>query len=156
GILLPFGSPRSHFTAPNRHLFTPQGRWLQFDGANPLDSWEILSVMAEGRARGIHRADIHGCLYAYVYRQLHDFAARLARFRISFKLFNTDALALAAQLRSARLAPYGLAPAHRFARVDVSNIFDIEYVGLERVVAEWGPLLAHTRHATLVGYLLNW
>lgn len=42
GLVLPFGAPTGAFDMPNRFLFTPDGKWLQSDGANPLDSWEYV------------------------------------------------------------------------------------------------------------------
>ena len=40
GIVLPFGAPNAHFNRPNLSLFSPDGKWLQTDHADPLESWE--------------------------------------------------------------------------------------------------------------------
>ena len=40
GIVLPFGAYNAHFNFPNRSLFTPTGRWLQTDYADPLEGWQ--------------------------------------------------------------------------------------------------------------------
>jgi hypothetical protein len=40
GLVYPFGAANYHFNTPNRFLFEPNGRWIQSDHANPLESWE--------------------------------------------------------------------------------------------------------------------
>jgi hypothetical protein len=40
GIVLPFGAINAHFNTPNRSLFSPTGKWLQTDYADPLAGWE--------------------------------------------------------------------------------------------------------------------
>jgi len=40
GIVLPFGAPNAHFNRPNLSLFSPDGKWLQTDYADPLEGWE--------------------------------------------------------------------------------------------------------------------
>ena len=40
GIVLPFGAINAHFNFPNQSLFTPTGRWLQTDYADPLGGWQ--------------------------------------------------------------------------------------------------------------------
>jgi hypothetical protein len=40
GIVLPFGAINAHFNRPNPSLFSPQGKWLQTDYADPLEGWE--------------------------------------------------------------------------------------------------------------------
>jgi len=45
GIVLPFGAPNSHFNVPNPSLFSPEGKWLQTDYADPLMGW-VLSPQA--------------------------------------------------------------------------------------------------------------
>ena len=61
GIVLPFGAPNAHFNVPNPSLFSPEGKWLQTDYADPLMGWElsphpfsqrsILTVSQPGRGR---------------------------------------------------------------------------------------------------------
>jgi len=38
----------------------------------------------------------------------------------------------------------------------VSNILDANYVGIHGVLTLWGPLLADTRSAAIIGYFMNW
>ncbi|KDQ51336.1 hypothetical protein JAAARDRAFT_211116 [Jaapia argillacea MUCL 33604] len=66
GLLLPFGALNSQFNTPNNSLFSPDGRWLQDDLADPLDSWDIEAVIKAGLAHGAQRADIYGCLYFFL------------------------------------------------------------------------------------------
>ena len=40
GIVLPFGAVNAHFNTPNLSLFSPHGKWLQTDYADPLTGWE--------------------------------------------------------------------------------------------------------------------
>jgi hypothetical protein len=42
GLVLPFGALNAHFNFPNRFLFSPSGKWLQTDHADPLGSWEYV------------------------------------------------------------------------------------------------------------------
>ena len=43
GIVLPFGAKNAHFNCPNLSLFSPKGKWLQTDYADPLEGWEYVS-----------------------------------------------------------------------------------------------------------------
>lgn len=44
GIVLPFGAMNAHFNCPNLSLFSPDGKWLQTDYADPLEGWESVLV----------------------------------------------------------------------------------------------------------------
>lgn len=44
----------------------------------------------------------------------------------------------------------------RFDRIQVSNILDDNYVGIEGVLNKWAPLLKNSRTAAIVGYFMNW
>jgi hypothetical protein len=44
----------------------------------------------------------------------------------------------------------------RFDRIQVSNILDANYVGIEGILSEWAPLLKNSRTAVIVGYFMNW
>ncbi|KAI0046116.1 hypothetical protein FA95DRAFT_1494462, partial [Auriscalpium vulgare] len=156
GVLLPFGASSFDFNYPNRFLFSPEGQWLMGDTANPLDSWNLSAVVDEGKARGATRADLYGCLHFHVSRQLREFATRLSRFRVDVKVFVADARNLAQDLRAGKLAKHGLPASITFDRIDVSNILDREYVGLEQVCRDWSRMLKNTPHATLLGYFMNW
>jgi len=54
------------------------------------------------------------------------------------------------------LSSFGIPASVRFDRVDVSNILDVNYVGINDVLTHWGPFLKDSRTAALVGYFMNW
>ncbi|KDQ11252.1 hypothetical protein BOTBODRAFT_57568 [Botryobasidium botryosum FD-172 SS1] len=156
GLVLPFGARNDHFSHPNQLLFSSECEWLQDDLANPLESWDIPSVVAAGKAYGALRADIYGCLYFYLSDQLRSFAERVGRFQINFQLFCQDASVLSDGIRSGAHAQHGVPATRLYDRIDVSNILDAEYLGIPRVLADWSPLLRKSETATVVGYCMNW
>ncbi|GJE94087.1 DUF4470 domain-containing protein [Phanerochaete sordida] len=157
GLVLPFGAHKAHFKNPNRFLFSPNGVWLQSDGVNPLDSWDIEEVVASGMAHGATRDDLYGCLYYHVAGQLQKFASRLARMRISFNITNLDALELAKSMWRNDLADIGIPAKIRFDRIDVSNLFDEDYLGVARVLDAWGGFIRRgTGGGVIVGHMINW
>ncbi|KDQ51326.1 hypothetical protein JAAARDRAFT_185086 [Jaapia argillacea MUCL 33604] len=156
GLLLPFGALNSQFNTPNNFLFSPGGRWLQDDLADPLESWDIEAVIKAGLAHGAQRADIYGCLYFFLSDTLRSFARRLRQFRVSFHVFNQDAGELSSDIRADKLSAFGVPKTIRFDRVDVSNILDVEYAGVRGVLTDWGTLLRANKTATIVGYFMNW
>jgi hypothetical protein len=116
--------------------------------------YSIEDIVAAGKTHGAQQADLYGCLYFYLSDQLQSFANRLKKFHISFHAFDRDALALAKDLRSGAL---GLPATTHFDRIDVSNIFDSQYVGIYSVLTNWAPLLSKTnRFATLLGCFMKW
>ncbi|OJA14610.1 hypothetical protein AZE42_07966 [Rhizopogon vesiculosus] len=130
GIVLPFGAMNAHFNAPNTSLFSFDGKWLQTDYADPLEGWDIGPILEAGRAHGAQPEDIYG--------------------------LTTEAIHLSSVIREGVLSPLGIPASIRFDRIEVSNILDINYVGIEDVLTHWGPLLKDSRTAALVGYFMNW
>lgn len=59
-------------------------------------------------------------------------------------------------IRGNLLSGYGILPSSRFDRIEVSNILDVNYVGIRGVLTNWGPLLQESPAATIVGYFMNW
>ncbi|KAL6308530.1 hypothetical protein BKA93DRAFT_762976 [Sparassis latifolia] len=156
GIVLPFGAINAHFNAPNLSLFSPDGRWLQTDYADPLESWDTDVVMQEGKAHGAQQEDIYGCLYFFLSDQLRLFVRRLRQFRVSFLTFNVDASALAEGILEGKLSPAGIPASMCFDRIDVSNIMDANYVGIQTVLTKWSTLLKKGDSAAIIGYFMNW
>ncbi|TCD70997.1 hypothetical protein EIP91_000495 [Steccherinum ochraceum] len=156
GLVLPFGASSHLYNMPNRLLFSLDGRWLQDDSVTPLQSWNLPDVVAGGRKHGASRADLFGCLYFYLRDQLQSFAQRIKKFNITFHVSDFDASALAPKLSSGYFQDMGIPPSVRFDRVDVSNIVDVEYIGIPKVLDTWGPLLSSSPSATLVAYFMNW
>ncbi|KAF8151754.1 hypothetical protein B0H34DRAFT_801437 [Crassisporium funariophilum] len=156
GILLPFGAMNSHFNVPNNSLFSPKVKWLQKDFADPLQSWDLVTVMNAGKRHGALPEDIYGCLYFYITEQLREFSKRLRQFKISFTVFPLDARDLSRAIREDAFSQYGIPASIRFDRIEVSNILDANYVGISDVLTQWGPFLAGNSSAAIVGYFMNW
>ncbi|KIJ61530.1 hypothetical protein HYDPIDRAFT_31140 [Hydnomerulius pinastri MD-312] len=156
GIVLPFGATRTHFTAPNVSLFSPFGKWLQNDEADPLASWDPDNVIKSGQAHGANPEDIYGCLYFYLSDQLRTFARHIRDLNISFHVFSTDPRVLAKEISTGTYSMYGLSPSMRFNRIDVSNTLDAGHIGNQDVLRLWAPLLAEGNDAAIVGSFKNW
>ncbi|OAX32095.1 hypothetical protein K503DRAFT_20610 [Rhizopogon vinicolor AM-OR11-026] len=156
GIVLPFGAMNVHFNTPNTSLFSFDGKWLQTDYTDPLEGWDIGPILEAGRAHGAQPEDIYGCLYFFLSDQLRTFARRLREFRISFHVVTTEAIHLSSIIREGVLSPLGIPASIRFDRIEVSNILDVNYVGIGDVLTHWGPLLKTSPTAALVGYFMNW
>ncbi|KAK7040336.1 hypothetical protein VNI00_009804 [Paramarasmius palmivorus] len=148
GLLMPFGAPNAHLNRPNPSLITPSGHLWLYDSANPLDGWDIDRVLKSGKDHGTTEEDIMGCLYFHVKDQLTTFLQRMRKFRVSFSMYDQDAVTLAENL-----------PSHlrQFDRIEVSNIMDREYAGIVPTLSAWGPMLNHERDdSTLIGSFINW
>ncbi|KAJ8587573.1 hypothetical protein M405DRAFT_863636 [Rhizopogon salebrosus TDB-379] len=156
GIVLPFGAVNAHFNAPNGSLFSPEGKWLQTDYADPLEGWDISQILKAGKAHGAQPEDIYGCLYFFLSDQLRTFARRLREFHISFRVVSIEASHLSCIIREGVLSSFGIPASVCFDRIEVSNILDVNYLGTQVVLTHWGPLLKDTRTAALVGYFMNW
>lgn len=63
---------------------------------------------------------------------------------------------LAQGIKDGTLSDHGIPASVRFDRIEVSNILDVNYVGIEGVLNEWAPLLKNSRTAVIVGYFMNW
>ncbi|TFK46609.1 hypothetical protein OE88DRAFT_1667211 [Heliocybe sulcata] len=156
GVVLPFGSAHRHFNCANLSLFSAEGEWLQDDNTTPLHGWELKSVLEAGKRHGAQRADLYGCLYFFLTDELRTFARRLRRFKVNFHVYNDDVRDLSDNLKAGALARSGIPASVHFDRIDVSNIMDVEYVGIQRVLEDWSPLLRQNKTATLTGYFMNW
>lgn len=110
-----------------------------------------------GKAHGVQSADLYGCLYFYLTKQLRSFAERIKKFRILFRMFDQDARELAKNIRTGVYEAQGLMKSMAFDRIDVSNIIDLEYVGVANVLTDWTPFLSKTnKFSTILGYSMNW
>jgi hypothetical protein len=117
--------------------------------------FSIDEVLEAGKQHGATRGDLFGCLYFYLQDQLRAFAERLSRFDISFHIFCADACRLAKDIRSGTLSE-AIPPSISFDRVEVSNTFDSEYIGVTKLLADWAPLLKRVDDAAIVGSFMNW
>jgi hypothetical protein len=67
-----------------------------------------------------------------------------------------DAYDLGRKFRDGSLSADGIPSSIRFDRIEVSNIIDVNYVGLNNVLTSWSPLLCNNRTAAILGYFMNW
>src|SRR5882757_7589371 len=88
--------------------------------------------------------------------QLRLFAERLKKWPVSFKVFNTDASLLAKTIGDNDLLAFGIPASIQFDRIEVSNILDINYAGIDNVLTNWAPFLSKSVHAAIMGYFMNW
>ncbi|KIM35241.1 hypothetical protein M413DRAFT_431291 [Hebeloma cylindrosporum] len=132
------------------------GIWLQTDYADPLEGWDVTAILKAGKAHGAQSEDIYGCLYFFLSEQLRAFAQRIREFKLSFSLFTSDARRLPEIIHKGLTSGYGVARSVRFDRIEVSNILDANYVGIQDVLLNWSPLLARTPTAVIMGCFMNW
>ncbi|KAJ7582114.1 hypothetical protein C8J56DRAFT_1168157 [Mycena floridula] len=148
GILLPFSAPTPHMNHPNPWMFSEDNRLFFNDSSCPLQGWDVPTVLEAGAKYGTTKEDLMGCLFFFVKEQLVEFASRLQRFKITISLFDQDIRAL-----SNNIAP----TTFKFDRIEVSNVIDKSYVGMARVLADWGPFLNPSNdYAAIIGLLMNW
>ncbi|GIK06628.1 hypothetical protein Aspvir_002278 [Aspergillus viridinutans] len=115
GLLLPFGSSRNEFREPNRTFFHTANTWPMKDNADPLHGWSLDEVSAT--TTGPATADIYGKLYFYIRGMLRSFLGRLRSLKLSFELFQLDAVSLPDHLENnsfsrIELPPKGMPTSH--------------------------------------------
>ncbi|KAJ6568386.1 hypothetical protein DFH09DRAFT_918084 [Mycena vulgaris] len=137
GILAPFALNTVNFTEPNRRfLFSPQGKWLVPEDANPLFGWDVTGVKDSGMKHGASPEDILGCLFFHVKDELREFAKRVKELRIDIHVTSFDAGILSKGITIGALPAFEDAS---FDRILTSNLVDT--VGLRTCLSDWGPLL---------------
>ncbi|ESK84859.1 hypothetical protein Moror_14953 [Moniliophthora roreri MCA 2997] len=148
GLLLPFSAANADFNIANPSLITPGGQLWMNDCASPLEGWEVPDVLRSGQSHGTTEEDIMGCLFFHVKDQLVEFAKRLRKFHMSITMYDQDAATLPESLPSSlRL----------FDRIEVSNVMDKQYLGIDKVLATWGPLLNRNRAGSaIISSFINW
>ena len=136
-----------------RTLFDAEtSEWLQHDSADPIDSWPIEAVQSSGSNHGIPKEDWYGRLYFYVRDKLEHFCQKIASgkmFRLHFYCMNAIELPLYLSQSAEKIA---------FDRVEVANIVDVPYLGLDITLQTLGPLLrtaTENPHATLIALFMN-
>ncbi|KAK0308345.1 hypothetical protein LTR01_004972 [Friedmanniomyces endolithicus] len=163
GILLPFGESTEAFKIPNpsitpalswfarfaadsvRRTFYQTAAWPMMDSADPLDGWDWREVLKT--SSGLATNDLYGKLVVYLRRLFFDFHNVLQSHVLTFSLFNTNAGSL----------PHHL-PKNNFARIEVSNIVDRAYLGIEKTLGLLGPLLqppSVNPHAAMLTLFMN-
>lgn len=138
---------------PCRTLFDADtSEWLQQDSADPINSWPIEAVQSSGMSHGIPKKDQYGRLYFYIRDKLERFCQRTASAKkLLFHLYCMNAVDLPVHLNSNL-------ESMKFDRVEVANIVDVGYLGLQKTLQTCGCLLktsAENPHATLIALFMN-
>lgn len=135
-----------------RLLFSAEGHWLTQDSASPLFGWDMTAVRASGKRHGVPDSDICGCLFFHVKDEFLRFATRVKDGNINIFVTPFDACGISQTIPLGLFLPFH---ANCFDRIETSNMAD--YIGVERVLRDWGPLLKKTnKYATLLVYFMNW
>ena len=136
-----------------RTLFDVEtSEWLQQDSADPIDSWPIEAVQSSGSNHSIPKEDWYGRLYFYIRDKLEHFCQRIAcgkMFRLHFYCMNAIDVPFYVNKGVEKVT---------FDRVEVANIVDMPYLGLDQTLQTLGPLLrmtAENPHATLIALFMN-
>ncbi len=139
-------------TIVDRTLFDNEGKWQLHDSCDPLSGWRLEEVVSSGAQFGAPKSDIYGAFYYHLLSKLEGFCQRLSNMDITFQLLEYNASDLPHYLktlpRKQRL----------FDRIEVSNIVDRGYLGLERTLTTLSPWLKPADvnpHATLLALFLN-
>ena len=120
---------------------------MQKDSADPLEGWKVSDVLHRGNEGGFPANDLYGALACHVEKILRDFCQQVTKVDLSIQLYQLDARELAKFLDD-----------FDFDRVDVSNMTDRGWLGVETVLESFGPLLKRKNdnpHATITGLFLN-
>ena len=137
----------------HRSLFDAEtSEWLQQDSADAIDSWPIEAVQSSASNHGVPKEDWYGRLYFYIRDKLEQFCRKTASgkmFRLHLYCMNAAELPFYVSKNVEKIA---------FDRVEVANIVDIPYLGLDKTLQILGPLLrteAENPHATLIALFMN-
>ncbi|KAI0904588.1 hypothetical protein F4823DRAFT_628512 [Ustulina deusta] len=145
GLLLPFGQPREEFTTPNPTMFHFGREWPMMDSADPTSAWSMKSFLEFDI--GPAKNDVYGKLYHYLKHLFANFHRRLRSSPVAFTLLHVDAQRLPMSLTE-----------KGFDRIDVGNISDEGYLGINMTLKTFAPLLQPVSinpHATLITLFLN-
>ncbi|KAF6236092.1 hypothetical protein HO173_005720 [Letharia columbiana] len=152
GMLLPFGSCSDGYTSSNPTLFdNDSGAWLLKDSADPLAGWALKDILASGVRRGGPKEDIYGHLHFHIRDLLENFCQKTTLMKIHMDMYCVNATELPSLLDD-RLKESA------FDRIEISNIADANYIGLEKSLSTFGPLLKNRKqssHATLITLFMN-
>ncbi|KAF5385773.1 hypothetical protein D9615_002203 [Tricholomella constricta] len=136
GILAPFSLDTRSFNQPNRLMYTANGDWLGHSSANPLRGWIVSDVLASGKKHEVDSADIIGCLFFHVKRELMEFARRMKEFHVDIHLTQFDPQVLSKGISIGALPAFTEAC---FDRIEAADLPDRSDIG--ESLANWAPLL---------------
>ncbi|CAL1711964.1 unnamed protein product [Somion occarium] len=161
GVVLPFGSSTSTFSAINPFLFATADAndevWVQNDAVSPLEAWKP-TVVTVGQDYGCKREDIYGCLYFYLLDQLRTLATRLRSFNVQMHFYDRDGMKLCKDIQSGALADLGVPSDLHFDRIDLSTILDtVDNDRRQELITTWGGLIKDSdQRATMLGWTRFW
>jgi hypothetical protein len=136
----------ANLNCPNNYLFHPELGWVLNQESNPLNGWPRKKVLASN-PYNVPENDLYGRLYFYIVDRMKAFVKLVQSKRIFFKVTSENAVDLMKQMSGKA----------KFDRIDVSNISDSNYVGLNAILALSRPLMKEANpHATLITTLMNW
>ena len=151
-VSLSLGPIALMITFVDRTLFDCQGNWQLHDSCDPLNGWSWEENLDCGAQLAAPKSDIYGALYYHILSKLGRFCQRLSSMHITFQLLEYNAVDLPHFLET-------LPKEHRlFDRIEVSNIVDRGYLGLERtltILVPWLKPADINPHATLLALFLN-
>jgi hypothetical protein len=148
GLLLPFGALNAHLNVANRLIMDPDFGWTMTDSSDPLSGWDLKQVASTGKKYKVPPQDHYGALFFHIRDRLELFVKKLEKLTIEFHLTCMDACVLASDLSAENVV---------FDRIDVSNICDEQYVGIDRVLKSFCPLLnPKNSSAALTTLFMNW
>ena len=122
--------------------------WVQNDSADPMAGWPIKDVLGSSAKYGTPDEDLYGLLYFYVREKLVAFCNRNANTKMQFHIYCADAAKL----------PSLIDKNLKFDRIEVANIVDQAYLGLEKTLETCSSLLkppSINPHAVLVALFMN-
>jgi len=103
-------------------------------------------MIAAGQAHGTRAEDIYGCLYFYLFDRLRLVKDRLRRWNITV---NVSAAPI-------ELVPMLVKPEIKFHRIEVANMVDYNYSGVDTILRKLSPLLHSRPGSTIISYFMNW
>ena len=121
---------------------------MQKDSADPSAGWRLETVLGSSAKYGAPDEDLFGLLYFHIREKLLVFCDKTRTTNIPFHLYSTDAAML----------PSIIGKNLEFDRVEVANIVDGGYLGLEKTLETCGSLLKPldtNPHAVLVALFMN-
>lgn len=125
--------------------------WLLSDSSDPLAGWALDDILTSEARRGGPKEDIYGLMHLHVRHLLETFCRKTALLKVHMHLYCLDATKLPLVLEP-RLKQSG------FDRIEVANIADEDYIGLDASLSTFGPLLKSPMsnpHATLITLIMN-
>ena len=125
--------------------------WLLNDSSDPLAGWALDDILESEASRGGPKKDIYGLMHLHVRHLLETFCRKTALLKVHMHLYCVDATELPSVLE-ARLKQSA------FDRIEVANIADENYIGLDASLSIFGPLLkspTSNPHATLITLFMN-